>query len=207
MKRLVVPILIAVLAFVSLMLLDKSCRSDAALVKAQAAAAEHARLDKANDAVRAEFEARQNAVMAEKDRQLAQKDVVITQYVEKTSTLTAEITRLKANEPPTTPEIEAMPIVVNLRAQVATLTVAFSLSQKTVTLQAEEIVLLKGKFDALQAISDARGAAIVIKDQRIASLEGLCGVYERRVKQDKFWTFVGKYAPPVTFVVGLFVGK
>lgn len=50
------------------------------------------------------------------------------------------IADLQANEPPTTPEIEAMPIVINLRAQVKSLTVAFSLAQTTIEKQ-DKIIL------------------------------------------------------------------
>jgi hypothetical protein len=91
----------------------------------------------------------------------AGKDVKIAQYVEKIQTYHAEITTLSARveelqnaEPPTTPDIEAMPIVINLRGQVAALTQAFDLSQKEVTLQKQISAELWGKVSNLEKIAD-----------------------------------------------------
>jgi len=53
------------------------------------------------------------------------------------------IADLQAAEPPTTPEIEAMPIVINLRAQIKALVQGFSLAQQTIAEQEKLIVQLK----------------------------------------------------------------
>jgi hypothetical protein len=62
---------------------------------------------------------------------------------------------LQEAEPPTTPEIEAMPIVINLRAQVSHLTEMFNLSQGIVAEQVKVIGAWEKKYDAQVTISDA----------------------------------------------------
>lgn len=93
----------------------------------QAAAAERARLLE----VIAKNEAREAELLAES-----------AQYVDQIQTYRAEITRLQAQEPPTTPEIEALPIVINLRAQVRQFSLALEAANQTISLQAQTITLL-----------------------------------------------------------------
>jgi hypothetical protein len=64
----------------------------------------------------------------------------------------ARIAELQATEPATTPEIEAMPIVINLRAQVKELTVGFTLAQQTIARQDKIILNLELKIKYLEGI-------------------------------------------------------
>ena len=72
---------------------------------------------------------------------------------ERITKLSTRLDELQNGEPPTTPEIEALPIVVNLRQQVATLTEMFTLAQGTIETKDREIELWSKKYDAQVAIS------------------------------------------------------
>ena len=66
----------------------------------------------------------------------------------------ATIADLQAQEPETTPEIEALPIVINLRAQVAQFSLALEAAESTIASQREEISLLKQDKMLLVAQAD-----------------------------------------------------
>jgi hypothetical protein len=59
------------------------------------------------------------------------------------ATLNQTISGLLADEPPATPEEEALPIVINLRAQVKALREGFSLAQDTIEKQSKVILNLE----------------------------------------------------------------
>lgn len=193
---------------ICLILLDKSRNATAALVKAKADAAEAKRIDEADDQMRDALEAEQNAVIAAK---------------------TAKIAELLANAgKPTAAEIAKDAEIAALKKKMAEFEAAGdtagALAQAHLTISGLEFLLTtaeernkgdlfrlngewQGKFNALQAIADARFVTIVTKDNRIAKLEIAFGESERIRKAGKFWIAIGKYAPPVTFVVGIILGK
>jgi len=65
--------------------------------------------------------------------------------------LSNQLDELVANEP-VQPELETQPLVISLRKQVKTLTDLYSISTSIVTLQSEEIAVLKGKCNTLESI-------------------------------------------------------
>ena len=111
----------------------------------------------------------------------------------------AEITLLKrelaavvGQEPPTTPEVESLPIVINLRAQVARLSEMFTLSEARaadlervivskdtiIAAQAEAMVSLKAQRDNYKALWETADA-LVTKRARLT------------LKQKITWTAIG----------------
>jgi chromosome segregation ATPase len=125
--------------------------------------------------------------IGQRDETIGQLEHKVAQYVEKTSTLTAELTALQNAEPPTTPEVEALPIVVNLRAQVSKVTEMLTLSQKTVTLQRQEIDAYVDKVSLLeQVIVEWKGAWDREHTLRVQA-EDLFKLYERKQKLNRFW--------------------
>lgn len=158
-----------------------SCRNNAELKALKAEYKEFKNVTKANDEIRAGIEATQVAAIADRDKQIAALMDTISTDRGMIDSLNTTIEHLKATEPPTTPEIEAMPIVINLRAQVKTLTNGFNLAQTTIANQEKVIVEWQGKFDAMKAIADARLGAIQDRDKQIKSLEGIVK------KQDSGW--------------------
>ncbi len=181
MKRLIVPFLISALAFGCLIFLDQSCRADAELSKAKAAAAEAKRIDEADAKRRDALEAGQAQTIAEGSKKIAE---------------------LLANAgKPTPAEKEKDREIVALKGEVATLKAqgdtAGALAKAEATIAALEskaelaedrhkanIMDLnaewQAKFNALQAIADARLTTIGVKDERIAALENEVSKYARK---------------------------
>ena len=96
--------------------------------------------------------------------------------------LQSDIADLQASEPATTPEIEAMPIVINLRAQVAKLTEAFTLAHDVIDKQAEEIRAWETKYDLQVEISNEWKCAYDREHDLRLQAEGLVVKCESRLK-------------------------
>jgi hypothetical protein len=119
------------------------------------------------------------------DEAIVQKDIEITQKAEQIKVLSRDLAYLIANEPPTTPDIESMPIVINLRGQLSKLTEMYSLCEQAVTLQSEEIDVLKGKCIALGAIGEEWRVQYDKEHALRLSAEGLFKLGEHRVGLNK----------------------
>ena len=96
----------------------------------------------AHSASLAEIAALQADNAAKVSENVTLKGTVVTQ-MGTIATLNATIAGLVAIEPPTTPEEEALPIVINLRAQIKSLREGFSLSQETIATQGKIIANLE----------------------------------------------------------------
>jgi hypothetical protein len=116
------------------------------------------------------------------DEVIGQKETEIAVNKAKITALSNRLDELVAGEPPTAPDIEAMPIVVNLRGRVAKLTEMFSLSQEVVTLQSEEIDALKGKCVDLVSIVNHLTVQYDKEHALRLSAEKLVVSLEKRVK-------------------------
>ena len=125
------------------------------------------------------LEREQAEVIAKKDAALAASAVKAAQYVDEIRQNHAELAVLQDAEP-VQPELEREPLVINLRAQIASLTLAFDLSQKVVAEKDVQLQAWPEKFNALQAIADARLTTIGIKDNRIAALENVVSKYDKK---------------------------
>jgi hypothetical protein len=118
---------------------------------------------------------RADEVIGQKETEIAVKNAKIT-------ALSNRLDELVNAEPPTTPEVEAMPIVVNLRGQISKLTELFSLSQQAASLQAEEIDALKGKCVDLVSIVNHLTVQYDKEHALRLSAEKLVTSLEKRVK-------------------------
>lgn len=96
--------------------------------------------------------------------------------------LSGQLADIVGQEPPTTPEIEAMPIVVSLRAQVKTLTDLYGISIDIITEKDKVIDLWSKKFDAEVTIA-GEWKVQYEQEHRLRLLsEGLVTSLEHRVK-------------------------
>lgn len=215
MKKALPWVLIAGAALGCLALVDGSCHSNAALVKAKADYAELKRVTEADHAMSlgriAALEASAAALAAQvevKQAVIDVRDTTIAALRGKVSVTTAENERLRTE---VQPALDANPALAEF---VASLDAGIVLRNALIVEQDRQIVDLKEQG----RIKDERFAVqLKLTDEwkagydrehalRIAS-EGLTATYAHRVRHDKFWVAVGKYAPPVAFAVGLLIKK
>jgi hypothetical protein len=208
MKKYLPYILIVALILFGLIFLDRSFRSSAALVKARAEAAEAKRVDAADDQIRDAIEAEQNAVIAVKTAKIAALLANVGKPTPAEKAKDAEITELKRKMAESEGSGNAAQALAEAKQVIAALEAGkFSLAQSHKADMFSLDAAWQMKFNALQAISDARLVTIGIKNKRIIALENLCSEYVHTIKLNKFWVAVGKYGPPISFVGGLIAGK
>lgn len=150
------PIAVVIAAvLVCLYYADRAFQSGA---KLGAAKKDYAELKKAMDA---DHEVQQG-IIAGAEATIAEKDAAIVTLTGAAAVKDAEIVTLKASlhdlqnaEPPTTPDIEALPIVVNLRAQVSRLTGMFTLATAAIQDRDRIIAAWESKYNAQIDVSMA----------------------------------------------------
>jgi hypothetical protein len=121
--------------------------------------------------------------------------------------LSNQLDELIGSEPPTTPEIESMPIVVSLRGQVRTLTEMYSLSQETITLQSKQIWLIVGQYNA-QVLISAEWKSMYDNEHALrVNCEGLLKVCENRVSSPWKTARTVAYGVSAGFVIGSLISK
>lgn len=181
MKKYLTPAVIVALIAASLFLLTRNC---GLTDKYKLARHDYEELKKITEADKqlslAHIEQLNNAI-AQANNVIVQKEAEITQKAEQIKVLSRDLADLIASEP-SQPELESQPLVINLRGQVSKLTELYSLSQQTVTLQTEEIDVLKGKCIALGAIGDEWRVQYEKEHALRLLSEGLVGSLEKRVK-------------------------
>jgi len=186
MKRLVLPFLAGVLVGALIGSLA-SCPDSAALAKwkvenaelKRIAAADHAIHEAEIAALQKNIEAREAEEATLKAEATANKRTIASQA--------QTIAALQAAEPATTPEIEAMPIVISLRAQVRELTVGFNLAQATIATQDETIKRLElDKVDLAEQRDKWKADYESEYRLRLNCEKGL-GIAEKQIKSSKFW--------------------
>ena len=153
MKKLL-PVIIAVLLVAAVIGWYKSFRADKVLAQERE---KYRTMVVETEILKGQSDAR----IAELARQIsAQSDIVsglkadILVKNQRISALSSQLDELQNTEPPTTPEIESLPIVINLRGQVARLTEMFNLSQEAGKLKDQTIIALENKFTLQVAITD-----------------------------------------------------
>jgi ElaB/YqjD/DUF883 family membrane-anchored ribosome-binding protein len=148
-----------------------------------------------------------NNAIGQADKTIVKLNGVIREKSVLISELSIQLDGLIDNEPPTTPEIESMPIVVSLRKQVGKLTEMYSLSQEVITLQNESATVLRGKFDAQVTISETWKQEHDKEHALRLSCESLLKLSERRVSNP--WKIVKSVAVGVAagFVAGSLLKK
>jgi len=173
------------LVLLNLSLWDRACRADARLAKAEAEYAEARRIAEADHELGQRRIEELTKAIGHRDEKIGELDGVIAADVARIRVLEGELRDIQDAEPPTTPEIEAMPIVINLRAQVKKLAEGFNLARETITLQSREIDELKGKCLDLEAISAEWKAAYDREHALRLAAEDLFTLSQRRVGLSK----------------------
>lgn len=204
MKGLPVAVAIGGMALLTLFALDRSCASNRALEKAKSDYAEQVRVLEADNAIK------RDAILKAEET-ITQQDVAIGRLTSDIDTKNARITLLSGQlanivgqEPSTTPEIESLPIVINLRAQVARLTEMFSVSQQLVSQENEIIKAWETKFAAQVEITSAWKARYDNEHTLRIACEGLVGKYEH-ARKSGIWKTVGYAAG--AFALGYVIAK
>jgi len=137
------------------------------------------------------------------DETIAALNETILKKNAKIISLQSELADLQASEPPTTPEIEAMPIVINLRGQIAKLTEAFSLSQSTIKDKDAVIGEWELKYGNAIKISETWKTAYENEHSLPVQSEALFKIAERRAKMNKIFSKVAVVAAAGAVAYGL----
>jgi hypothetical protein len=141
------------------------------------------------------------------DETIVKKDAELLSKTKQLAQLSNQLDELVDNEPPTTPDIEAMPIIINLRGQLSKLTEMYIISGQTITLQSEEIAVLKGKCNTLESIGTEWKQSYDKEHALRVNCESLLKLSEKRVSNP--WKTVRNVAVGVAagFVVGSLLKK
>jgi hypothetical protein len=185
-KRLIAPFLVGLLVGALIVSLVH-CPDSAALAKAKADYAQFKAIAAAADALKQAALLKAEETITQKDAEIAERDKSIVAKNAQVAALTATLHDLQAAEPPTTPEIESLPIVINLRAQVKALARAFDLSQNVVIEQGLQIKAWEAKFNAQVTISETWRTRYENERTLRVACEGMFKAAEHQVKANKFW--------------------
>ena len=145
------PAVIAALIVASLFLLSRSCGLSDKYKLARDDYRELALITAADKVMSDARIAELNKAIGQADKTIGQKEAEIVVKNAEIVVLSNQLDELIANEP-VQPELESQPLVISLRKQVKTLTDLYSISTSIVTLQSEEIAVLKGKCNTLESI-------------------------------------------------------
>ena len=144
-----------------------------------------------------------NATMAKQDAKISELNQTVSEYKARIDGLSVQLDKLLAEEPQTTPEIEAMPIVINLRQQVKTLTEMFSLAQKTIEEKDRVIAAWEEKFYIQVKVSESWEKQYDNEHLLRVQCESMFRLCERKSRSNSLWATVGKYGLPVA--AGIFI--
>lgn len=197
-------IIIIGLALLALFALDRSCVADRELAQAKADYEEQVRILEADNALKLDAIAAAERAIAQKDAQISASGIVIATKDRQITLLRSELAVIVVQEPPTTPEVESLPIVINLRAQVSRLTEMFSLSEAARAEQDKVIASWRDKYEAQVTISVAWKAQAENEHTLRVQAESLFKIYEHQRKMN-IWKFVGYTAG--AFALGYVIGK
>jgi hypothetical protein len=204
MKR-VWPVALALLAAVAVgYYADRSFNDRLAIKKAQADYAEAKKVYEADKELSLARIDELTSTVSHMTNAAAQYEAQAAQDQAQIASQADTIAALQAAEPPTTPEVESLPIVINLRAQVAAVTRAFNLSQNVVTTQGLEIKALKEKCVALEAIGDEWKAQAQREYALRVAAEGLAETAIKHRKTSKYLSYAGA---GLAFVFGYLAGR
>ena len=174
------PAVIAALVVASLFLLSRSCGLSEKYKLARDDYRELALITAADKVMSDARIAELNKAIGQADKTIGQKEAEIVVKNAEIVVLSNQLDELIANEP-VQPELESQPLVISLRKQVKTLTDLYSISTSIVTLQSEEIDVLKGKCNTLESIGTEWKQSYDREHTLRINLEGLLKLSEKRV--------------------------
>lgn len=200
--RTIITAVIVIALVVCGFLFARSCGLNSRLAKAKADYEEYRRIVQTENELMSTRLDELNSSISDKDQIIGQLEHKVDQYVEKLRHTTQELEELQ-NAEPVQPELESEPLVINLRAQLSKLTTMFSLSEQTVTLQAEEISALKEKAILLEQVSVEWKSAYEREHQLRLMSEDLFKASERSRKTNKTLTKIAYGVAAGSIVYGL----
>ena len=179
---------VAILALVACgVLWQRSCRADAQLRQAKLEYAGYKAVAEADHEI-------QFGIITEKNKVIVSMTKTIGKLNDENAADDAEIALLKdeleavvGQEPPTTPDIEALPIVVNLRGQVKLLKEIVAKDIDVIANREKVIDAWELKFNAQVDISEAWRKNYESEHILRVQAEGLFKVCERSQRLNKFW--------------------
>lgn len=186
MKKLAAPVVIGVLALLSLALLDRNCSSDKALAQAK-------RDYEALKAWAADEADAAHAALVQAEARIVAQDEIILDKSASISLKNAEIAELRrqlttaVSEEPIQPELESEPLVINLRRQIRLTTDMLTLAQGVVEDQRKQLAAWEAKFDAQVEISAAWKRQYENERALRVAAEEMFGLAEKRIKSAKTW--------------------
>lgn len=186
MKKPIITAVVIIALVVSIFCVARSCKSNSDYKNLKLQYAGYKAIAEAGHEISQNHIKELNGTIAGLTSDIAGKESEIAEKDGRIAALSVRLDELQNTEPPTTPEIEAMPIVINLRGQVARLTEMFSLAQETINTQREEIALWAKKYEAQAAISGEWQSEYEREHQLRLMSEGIVGRLERRVRGAKF---------------------
>ena len=181
MKKLLTPTVIVALIAASLFLLTRNCGLTDKYKLARHDYEELKKITEADNQLSLAHIEQLNNAIGLANNIIVQKEAEITQKAEQIKVLSRDLADLIANEP-SQPELESQPLVINLRGQINKLSNMYSLSQQTITLQSEEIEVLRGKCNNLESIGTEWKQQYEKEHALRLSSEGLVKSLEKRVK-------------------------
>lgn len=179
MKNLILKAVIAALIVASLFLLTRSCGLTEKYKLAKDDYIELKKITEADHALSLTHIEELNNEIGQANKTIVKLNGDITVKNTKITLLSKQLADIVGQEPPTTPEIETMPIVLSLRAQVQTLSNLYSISVDIINEKDKVIDLWSKKFGAevtinetLRTMYDKEHALRVNCDALLRSLEG-----------------------------------
>ena len=197
------PIIAGACALAAIGLGVRSCVAGAKLKQAKADYLELKRITEASEAILSNR-------IDEKNKAIGVLNNTIVQLNVEKSAKDAEISRLResladavANEPPTTPEIEAMPIVISLRAQIGWLNKLVASNLDIIANREQVIQAWTSKFNEQVDISEAWRTKYENERNLRENCEKLFKLSERSRKYGKTWTKIALGVAGAGIIYGL----
>ena len=200
-----IPWLSLVLVICCIFCTSRSCRSSKALAQAQA---DYNALKAASQADQAAADItihKQTAIIASQDATISTANASIATKAGEIRNLKASLDALHANLPPVAPEVESLPLVINLRQQVSVLTEMVKAGADIIDAKDAEIEAWSEKFDAQADISAAWKAKFDSEFALRIAAENLAGEYHHYAKTGKVWRNVAIVAGAVA--AGLVIAR
>jgi chromosome segregation ATPase len=200
------PVVVAIggMALLTLFALDRSCVSSRELAQAKADYAEQVRLLEAANAQATERIGQMTNDIAQRDTNILKLEESVTQKDARITLLSGQLANIVGQEPPTTPEIESLPIVINLRAQVKTLNEMFSLATETINDKDDIIREWEAKFNSQFKITMEWKAMYDNEHALRVQAEGLFKLSEQ-ARKPNVWKTIGYIAGAAA--LGYVIGK
>jgi uncharacterized protein HemX len=180
----------------------RACKLDKKYRDLKAAYETDRKIAEADHALSVAHIAELNNAIASADKVIGQKNADIKAKSDKITLLQRRLDDVVGQEPPTTPEIESMPIVINLRAQIQNLSNMYSLATSIIDDKDEVIAQWSDKFYSMKKIAGEWKGMYDREHALRVNCEGLLGVCESRVPGP--WKTIKKVALGVAagFIAG-----